>query len=43
MNERRLHHLISQVKSGKVSRRAFLRRMAAVGLAAPLANQLLAY
>src|SRR5258707_2275196 len=43
MNEGRLRHLISQVKSGKVSRRAFLRRMAAAGLTAPLASQLLAY
>src|SRR5215213_6332264 len=43
MNEGRLRHLIGQVKSGKVSRRAFLRRMAAAGLTAPLANQLLAY
>ncbi len=43
MNEGRLRHLIGQVKSGKVSRRAFLRRMAAVGLTAPLATQLLAY
>jgi peptide/nickel transport system substrate-binding protein len=43
MNEGRLRHLIGQVRSGKVSRRAFLRRMAAAGLAAPLANQLLAY
>ena len=41
MNEGRLRHLIGQVKAGKVSRRAFLRRMAAVGLTAPLANQLL--
>src|SRR5882757_343288 len=41
MNEGRLRHLIGQVKAGKVSRRAFLRRMAVVGLAAPLANQLL--
>src|SRR5260221_1722561 len=43
MNEGRLRPLIGQVKAGKVSRRAFLRRMAAVGLTAPLANQLLAY
>jgi peptide/nickel transport system substrate-binding protein len=43
MNEGRLRHLIGQVKAGKVSRRAFLRRMAAAGLAAPLANQLLAH
>jgi peptide/nickel transport system substrate-binding protein len=41
MNEGRLRHLIGQVKSGKVSRRAFLRRMAAAGLTAPMATQLL--
>jgi peptide/nickel transport system substrate-binding protein len=41
MNEGRLRHLIGQVKAGKVSRRAFLRRMAAVGLTAPMAAQLL--
>ncbi|MGE4077849.1 MAG: peptide ABC transporter substrate-binding protein [Reyranella sp.] len=42
MNEGRLRHLIGQVKAGKLSRRAFLRRLAAAGLTAPLANQLLA-
>ena len=42
MNEGRLRHLIGQVKTGKVSRRAFLRRMAAAGLTAPMATQLLA-
>ena len=43
MNEGRLRHLIGQVKSGKVSRRAFLRRMAAAGLTAPMATQRLSY
>ncbi len=43
MNERELRGLIDQVKTGGLSRRGFVRRMAAVGLAAPLATQLLAY
>jgi peptide/nickel transport system substrate-binding protein len=43
MRERELRGLLAGVKSGKVSRRTFLRRMAAVGLTAPLANQLLAF
>jgi len=43
MNERELRGLIDQVKSGGLSRRSFVQRMAAVGLAAPLATQLLAY
>ncbi len=42
MNERDLRGLIDQVKAGGMSRRVFVRRMAAVGLAAPLATQLLA-
>jgi peptide/nickel transport system substrate-binding protein len=42
MRERELRGLLAGVKAGKVSRRHFLRRMAAVGLTAPLANQLLA-
>ena len=42
MNERDLRGLLDQVKAGALSRRVFLRRMAAVGLAAPFANQLLA-
>ncbi len=37
-----LQGLINRVKQGSLSRRGFIRRMAAVGLTAPLANQLLA-
>ncbi len=43
MNERELRGLIDKVKAGAMSRRAFVRRMAAVGLAAPLASQLLSH
>src|SRR5437016_1342798 len=43
MNEHDLRGLIDQVKAGGLSRRAFVRRMTAVGLTAPLATQLLAY
>ena len=42
MDERVLRGLIDQVKAGGMSRRAFVRRMAAVGLTAPMATQLLA-
>jgi peptide/nickel transport system substrate-binding protein len=42
MNERHLRGLIDRVKGGRLSRRAFMRRMAAVGLTAPMASQLLA-
>src|SRR5690349_18976085 len=43
MDERVLRGLIDQVKAGGMSRRAFVRRMAAVGLTAPMATQLLAF
>jgi peptide/nickel transport system substrate-binding protein len=43
MDERELRTLLHRVKSGRLSRRAFVGRMAAVGLAAPLATQLLAH
>ena len=43
MNERELRGLIGQVKTGRLSRRGFVQRMVAVGLAAPMATQLLAY
>jgi peptide/nickel transport system substrate-binding protein len=43
MNERELRRLIGDVKKGELSRRSFVQRLAAVGLAAPLATQLLAY
>ena len=43
MDEQDLRGLIDRVKTGGLSRRAFVRRMAAVGLAAPLAAQLLSH
>ncbi len=43
MNERDLRGLIDRVKGGGMSRRAFARRLVAVGLTAPLAAQLLAH
>src|SRR5688572_18999849 len=42
MDERKLRGLIERVKVGKMSRRAFVTRMAAVGFTAPMATQLLA-
>ena len=42
MDERDLRGLIDQVKAGGLSRRRFVRRLAAVGLTAPMATQLLA-
>ncbi|MBN9091523.1 MAG: peptide ABC transporter substrate-binding protein [Reyranella sp.] len=42
MNERELRGLIAHVKTGRLSRRGFVRRMMAVGLTAPMATQLLA-
>ncbi len=41
MDERDLKGLINRVKSGGLSRRGFVKRMAAVGLTAPMAAQLL--
>ena len=43
MDERELRGLLDRVKAGGMSRRAFVRRMAAVGLTAPMATQLLAF
>ena len=43
MNERELRELISAVKAGRVSRRAFVRKMVGLGLTAPFATQLLAH
>jgi peptide/nickel transport system substrate-binding protein len=43
MNEQQLRGLIALVQRGKMSRRAFVRRMVALGLTAPLASQMLAY
>ncbi len=42
MDERDLRGLIDQVKGGGMSRRAFAKRLMAVGLTAPMATQLLA-
>src|SRR4030081_3043141 len=42
MDERDLRGLLDQAKAGRMSRRAFVRQMTAVGLTAPLAIQLLA-
>lgn len=42
MNEDKLRRLIGAVRSGRLSRRGFVARMAAVGLTAPMATQLLA-
>jgi peptide/nickel transport system substrate-binding protein len=41
MDETDLRRMISNVKRGRLSRRGFIRRMAAVGIAAPFANQIL--
>jgi peptide/nickel transport system substrate-binding protein len=43
MNERELRGFIAAVKSGRVSRRAFVNKMVGLGLAAPIATQLLAH
>src|SRR5262249_20744747 len=43
MNEHKLRRLIDSVKSGRLSRRGFIRRMAALGFTAPMATQLLAH
>jgi peptide/nickel transport system substrate-binding protein len=43
MDERDVRGLIDRVKTGALSRRGFVRRLAAVGLTAPMAAQLLAF
>src|SRR6516225_5805232 len=43
MDEQALRGLIGDVKVGKLSRRAFVQRMAALGLAAPMASAMLDY
>jgi peptide/nickel transport system substrate-binding protein len=42
MDERELRNLVAAVKTGRVSRRAFVSRMAGLGLTAPFVSQLLA-
>ena len=43
MRERKLRKLIENVRDGSLSRRAFITKMAAAGLSAPFATQLLAH
>jgi peptide/nickel transport system substrate-binding protein len=43
MNEQDIRELIAQVKSGELSRRAFVQRMVAVGLTAPIAGLMLSH
>src|SRR3982074_550667 len=43
MDERELRRLIGDVKKGRLSRRGFVQRMMAVGVAAPRANPLPVY
>src|SRR6266576_5968599 len=43
MDEQALRGLIADVKTGKLSRRAFINQMIALGLTAPLATQMLVY
>jgi peptide/nickel transport system substrate-binding protein len=43
MQEQELRDLIAEVKSGRLTRRAFVRRMVVLGLTAPMASQMLAY
>ena len=42
MDDKKLRRMIGEVKDGQMSRRRFIRHMAAVGLTAPMANQILA-
>src|SRR5438105_12758329 len=43
MDEQALRGLIAEVEDGKLSRRAFVNQMIALGLTAPLATQMLVY
>ncbi|MBR0718722.1 peptide ABC transporter substrate-binding protein [Bradyrhizobium liaoningense] len=42
MLDKELRSMIGKVKDGRMDRRAFIQRLAAVGLTAPMANQILA-
>jgi peptide/nickel transport system substrate-binding protein len=42
-HERQLWNLITQVKAGRMSRRAFVRKIVELGLTAPLATQMLSF
>ena len=43
MQERELRGLIARVKAGTMSRRAFVQKMGALGLSAPMVGQMLSY
>src|SRR3982751_6077057 len=43
MNENEIRKSIAEVKQGKLSRRSFMQTMAAIGIAAPVASQILAW
>ena len=43
MNEQQIRGLIADVKDGALSRRSFIQKLAAVGIAAPIASQILAW
>jgi peptide/nickel transport system substrate-binding protein len=43
MEERELRDLIARVRTGRLSRRAFIRQMVAVGLTAPMAGMMLGH
>src|SRR5262245_34721424 len=43
MQEQELRDLIAEVKTGRLTRRAFVERMVAIGLTAPVAFHMLAY
>jgi len=43
VDDQELRELMAAMKAGRVSRRNFIRRMVGLGLAAPLATQLLAH
>ena len=42
MNEDEIRKSIAEVKQGTLSRRSFIQKMAAAGIAAPIASQILA-
>ncbi len=43
MKEEEIRGLVAGVKDGSLSRRSFMQRMAAVGIMAPIASQILAW
>ncbi|MCU4180783.1 peptide ABC transporter substrate-binding protein [Bosea sp. BH3] len=43
MNSRQIQDMVQGVKDGQMSRRSFIQRLAAVGITAPIASQILAW